>query len=196
MIGYQQAWDPTLGRFSKVFAQRKAYGNDRDANSGFKSAATMDNIPSNRTIATTKSSNDFTSRDLYIESLGESLALACDYMTNTPTTATAPTPVVDPMATLRLDMEAQCKQFELLFKKNSDLVTAFAKASACTNPDSGTTPKPRHTGWERSQAHLKKMCTHKPADCFSLAGNADKPPPTGRYPCQPDRSQGPTLILI
>jgi hypothetical protein len=71
----------------------------------------MYDLPSNHTIATTKSSSDFTSRDLYIESLKESLALAHDYLTNVPTTAPAPTPVVDPMATLHLDMEAQCKQF-------------------------------------------------------------------------------------
>jgi hypothetical protein len=56
--------------------------------------------------------------------------------------APAPTPVVDPMATLRLDMDAQCKQFELLLKKNSDIVATFAKASVSTNPGSCATPKP------------------------------------------------------
>jgi hypothetical protein len=57
---------------------------------------------------TTKSSSDFTSRDLYMKSLKESLALARNYVTNAPTMAPAPTPVVDPMATLHLDMEAKC----------------------------------------------------------------------------------------
>jgi hypothetical protein len=175
-------WDPTLDHFSKLFAQRKAYGNDRAANSKLESDATMYDIPSNRIITTTKSSGEFTSGDLYIESLKESLALACNYVTNSPTTAPAPTPVIDPMATLRLDMEAGRKQFELLLKQNLDLVTAFAKASASTNPGTGTTPKPRRTGCKRSWAHLKecpnckKICTHKPADCFSLAANADKCP--------------------
>ena len=86
----------------------------------------MYNLPSNRAIATTKSSGDFTSCDLYIKSLEESLALACNYMTNAPTTAPAPTPVVDPMAILRLDMEAQRKQFKLLLKQNLDLLPTFA----------------------------------------------------------------------
>jgi hypothetical protein len=186
----------------QTICERKTYGNDRTANSGFKSAATMYNVPSDRTITMTKSSGDFTSCDLYIESLKESLALAHDYVTNAPTRAPAPTPVVDPMATLHLDMEAQRKQFELLLKQNSDLVTAFAKASASNNPGSGTTPKPRHTGCKRSWAHLKecpnckKMCTHKPADCFSLAANTDKCLTNLKYPRQPDRSRGPLLILI
>jgi hypothetical protein len=84
-----KAWDPTLDHFSKLFAQRKAYGDNRAANSGFKSTAAMYYVPSNRTISMTKSSGDFTSRDLYIESLKESLALARDYMTNAPTMAPA-----------------------------------------------------------------------------------------------------------
>ncbi len=175
-------WDPTLNHFSKHFAQCKAYGNIHAANSGFESAATMFNVPSDCTFATSKSNGEFTARDLYIESLKESLALARDYMTNTPSMAPAPTPVVDPMTTLCLDMDAQRKQFELLPKQNLDLVAAFAKASVSPNPGSGATPKPRHTGHEQSWAHLKEcpncstMCTHKPDDCFFLAANADKRP--------------------
>jgi hypothetical protein len=85
-------------------------------------------------------------------------------------------------------MEAQRKQFNLLLKKNSDVVTMFAKASATTNPVSGTTPKPWRTGRERLRAHLKecpnykKMCTHKPVDCFSLAENADECPTNWKVP--------------
>jgi hypothetical protein len=96
--------------------------------------------------------------------------------------APAPTPVVDPMTTLRLDMDAQRKQIKLLLKQNLDLIAAFAKASASSNPGSGDIPKSRRTGCKRSQAYLKecpnckKMCTHKPDDCYSLAANADKCP--------------------
>ncbi len=175
-------WDPTLDYFSKLFAQRKAYGNDRAANSEFESAASMFDVPSDCTFMRSKSKGDFTSHDLYIESLEESLALARDYMTNAPTTAPAPTPVVDPLTTLHLDMDAQRKQFELLLKQNSDLVATFTKANASPNPGSGATPKPRCTGCECSRAHLKecpnfkKICTHKPDDCYSLAANADKCP--------------------
>jgi hypothetical protein len=183
-----KAWDPILDHFSKLFAQCKAYGNNCGAKRGIKSAAAMYNVPSNHTIATTKSSGDFTSRDLYIESLKESLALACNYVTNAPMTAPAPTPVVNPMATLHLDINAQCKQLELLLKQNLDLVTTFAKVSVNTNPGSGATPKLRRTGCGCSRAHLKecpnckKMCTHKPANCFYLATNADKHPTNWKVP--------------
>ncbi len=75
-------WDPTLDHFSKLFAQRKVYGNNRAANSIFESAATMFDVPSDRTFVTSKSNGNFTTRNLYIKSLEESLALARNYMTN------------------------------------------------------------------------------------------------------------------
>ncbi len=50
-------WDPTLEHFSKLFVQCKAYGNVRAANSGFKSAATMLDVHSDRTFVTSKSNN-------------------------------------------------------------------------------------------------------------------------------------------
>ncbi len=102
--------------------------------------------------------------------------------------APAPTPVIDPMTTLRLDMDAQRKQFELLLNQNLELVAAFMKASVSPNSGSGATPKPRRTGCERSQAHLKecpnckKMCTHKPDDCYALAANVDKRPTNYKAP--------------
>ncbi len=85
-------------------------------------------------------------------------------------------------------MDAQRKQFKLLLKQNSDLITVFAKASASPNPGSGATPKPRRTGCKRLHAHLKecpnckKMCTHKPDDCYSLAVNAAKCPTNYKAP--------------
>jgi hypothetical protein len=62
-------WDPTLNHFSKLFVQRKAYGNICTASSGFESAATMFDVPSDCTFVTSKSNGNFTARDLYIESL-------------------------------------------------------------------------------------------------------------------------------
>jgi hypothetical protein len=122
------------------------------------------------TFAISKSNGNCTTRDLYIESIEESLALACDYVTNAPTQAPASTPIVDPLATLHLELDTQRKQFELLLKQNLDLVTAFVQTNARSNPGSSATPKPRRTGSKRSQTHLKecpnctKMCTHKPND--------------------------------
>jgi hypothetical protein len=197
-----KAWDPTLDHLSKRFAQCKAYSDNRAVNSGFKNASAICDIPTVCTIATTTSSGDFTSCDLYIKSLEESLALAHNYVIKAPTRAPAPTPVVDPMATQRLDMDAQCKQFELLLKQNLDLVTALAKASASTNPGSSATPKPRRTGCKHSWADLKecpncKICAPTSWLIISpwqrMRTNA---PQTISYPRQPDRSQGPTLILI
>jgi hypothetical protein len=181
-------WDPTLDHFSNLFAQCKAYGNDRAANSGFEIAATIFDIPSGHTFATSKSNGNSSACDLYIESLKESLALAREYMTNASITAPAPTPVIDPMTTLRLDMDAQRKQFKLLLRQNLDLVAGFVKTSASPNPSSGATPKPRRTGCKWSWAHLKEcpnckqMCTHKPDDCYSLAANADKRPTKYKAP--------------
>jgi hypothetical protein len=175
-------WDPTLDHSSNLFAQCKAYSNYHAANSRYESAASMFNVPSNRTFAMFKSNGNFTARDLYIKSLEESLALAHAYMTNAPTPAPASTPIVDPLATLCLKMDAQRKQFKLLLKQNPDLVTAFAQTNARPNPGSSATPKPRRTGCERLRTHLKecpnckKMCTHKPDDCYSLAANVDKCP--------------------
>jgi hypothetical protein len=56
-------WDLTLDHFSKLFAQCKAYGNNRAANSGFKNAATMFDVPSDRTFAMSKSNEDCTTCD-------------------------------------------------------------------------------------------------------------------------------------
>ncbi len=110
-LNANKEWDPSLDHFSKLFAQRKACSNDCAANNRFESAATMFDVPSNHTFVMSKCNGNFTVRDLYIESLEESLALACDYMTNAPTMAPASTPVVDPLATLHLEMDAQRKQF-------------------------------------------------------------------------------------
>ncbi len=148
----------------------------------------MFNVPSDRTFAMSKSNGNCTTHDLYIKSLKESLALAHDYVTNAPTPAPASTPIIDPLATLRLELDAQCKQFKLLLKQNSDLVTAFAQTNSRPNPGSSATPKPRCTGCNCLQTHLKegpnckKMCPHRPNDCYSLAANTDKCPTNYRAP--------------
>ncbi len=62
-------WDPTLDHFSKLFAQRKAYSNNRDANSRFESAATMLGVPSNCTFVKSKSNGNFTSQTYTLRAL-------------------------------------------------------------------------------------------------------------------------------
>jgi hypothetical protein len=68
----------TLQVFTKPFAQRKAYGDNHAANSGFDSAVHINDIPTNCSLVAT--SNDITTRGLYIESLEEWLAAAREYV--------------------------------------------------------------------------------------------------------------------
>jgi hypothetical protein len=67
-----KTWLHTLQIFTKLFAQRKAYRDDHMANSGFDSAAHINDIPTDCSLVST--SSDFTTHNLYIESLKESLA--------------------------------------------------------------------------------------------------------------------------
>ena len=72
-----KVWTTMLQFFTDLYAQCKVYGNNRAANSGFDSAALVHEYPLNQrdcTVASTTS--DITTRDLYIESLEESLAAA------------------------------------------------------------------------------------------------------------------------
>jgi hypothetical protein len=73
-----KTWLHTLQFFTGLFAQCKAYGDNRAANIGFDSPAHINDIPTNRSLVAT--SSDVTTRGLYIESLKESLAQQCGSM--------------------------------------------------------------------------------------------------------------------
>ena len=182
-----KGWDPTLDFFSLLYANRKAYGDDRAANSGFESAATMYNLPSNRTITTSTNSGDTASRDLYIESLEESLAIAREYVAKAP--GTISTAIPTEFERMKVEMEAQRKQFEALMKQNSDLVTALANTNtvATSTNKAQTTPRSERQRTRDSTGmtecpNCKKMGRHKPENCFNLAKNADKRPTGWRVP--------------
>jgi hypothetical protein len=96
-----KTWLHTLQFFTKLFAQRKAYKDDHAANSGFDSAAHINDIPTNRSLVSTFS--DFTTCDLYIESLEQSLAEAREYVTKE-RAATPDKP--DPANLLRIELDA------------------------------------------------------------------------------------------
>jgi hypothetical protein len=102
LINKDKTWALTLQHFTQLCAQQKAYGDNRAANSGFDSMANIYDVPSNRTMASTAPS-EITTRDLYIESLEESLAAAREYVTKVPNTPIAP----DPMTILRAELDAQ-----------------------------------------------------------------------------------------
>ncbi len=117
-----KTWLDTLHFFTKLFAQRKAYGDDHVANSGFDSVTHINDIPTNCSLVST--SSNFTTRNLYIENLKESLAAAWEHVAK----ERAPTPdKLDPADLLRTELEAQRKQFDLIMKQNSALLAAIAK---------------------------------------------------------------------
>ncbi len=75
-----------------------------------------------------------TTRDLYIESLEELLTAARKYVTKFPNTPIAP----DPMAMLCAELNTHQKQFELIMKQNSDLLTNMAQNSGGNSGGGGS----------------------------------------------------------
>ncbi len=59
-----KTWLHTLQFLTKLFAQGKAYGDNRTANSGFNSAAHINDIPIDRSLVST--SSDLITCNLYI----------------------------------------------------------------------------------------------------------------------------------
>jgi len=82
-----KVWDKTLAHFTDLFSLRKAYGDDKVANSGFESAAHVRDHASTCSVTTANTESDFTC-NLYIQSLEESLAAAWDYCALDTTTRT------------------------------------------------------------------------------------------------------------
>ncbi len=68
LLDANKAWDKTLAQFTELFSLRKAYGEDRAANSGFESAAHVRDHSSARSNITADTKSDLT-RNLYIKSL-------------------------------------------------------------------------------------------------------------------------------
>jgi hypothetical protein len=119
-----KTWLYTLQFCTKLFAQRKAYRDNCAANSGFDSAAHINDIPTDRSLVST--SSDFTTRNLYIESLEESLAAGREYVAK----ECAPTlDKSDPANLLPIELDAQQKQFKLIIQQNSALLAAMAKGN-------------------------------------------------------------------
>jgi hypothetical protein len=61
-----KVWEKILTHFTDLYALRKAYGNNRAANSSFESAAHIRENSLGHSIITTESN---LTRDLYVESL-------------------------------------------------------------------------------------------------------------------------------
>ena len=97
----------TLAHFTELFSLLcKAYGDDRAANSGFESAAHVQDHSSACSIITANTKSDLT-RDLYIESLEESLAAAQEQYALDATTRTHVPQAFDPLTLLQTKLAEQ-----------------------------------------------------------------------------------------
>jgi uncharacterized membrane protein YgcG len=153
------------------------------ANSSLDSEAHIKDNPTNCSIIST--SSDITTRDLYIESLKESLAAAQEYVAKKRT----PTPdKPDPVALLCTELDTQCKQFDLIMKQNSALQAAMAKGNGGGDSRGGGGDgggggsrggggnRRRDCGTKAMCPNCNKMVVHAAANCFMLPANKDKIP--------------------
>jgi hypothetical protein len=180
-------WDKTLAHFTDLLSLRKAYGNDKAANSGFESAANFRDHASTRSVTTSNTISDFT-HDLYIESLEESLAAAWDYCASDATTRTPVPPAFDTTMLLRTELAEQRKQVAEVMAQNATLMAALSKGGRAGDGEGdgggrskggGSNKGSRNeTPWKEKTLciNCNKVVIHNPATCFSLEANKDKCP--------------------
>jgi hypothetical protein len=199
-----KVWEKPLTHLTDLYTLRKAYGNDRVANSSFKSAAHVQENSLGHSVITTES--NFT-RNLYIESLEESLAAAHKYVAKDTAASAAPPPANEQLTLLRNNLDAQCKQFELVMEQNSKLLAALSMGggdgggrgggsssggenNGCVANNGSGARKGGGGGGGRgggssrnSTFRDKKLCpncnkwvVHFPEECFSLEANKNKCP--------------------
>ena len=93
--------------------------------------------------------------------------------------------VTDPTAPLRVELEAQRKQFDLIMEQNTNLLMAMAKNGVSGGGGGGGGDGGRgggHGGGGRKHSptalcsNCNKMVTHKPEDCYSLEANKSNIP--------------------
>ncbi len=119
-----KVWGKTLTHFMNLYALRKAYGNDRAANRGFKSAAHIQENSLGHSVITTECN---LTHDLYDESLEDILAVAQEYVTKEMAAGAVPPPANEQLTLLCNNLVAQRKQFKLVMEQNSKLPVAFSK---------------------------------------------------------------------
>jgi len=153
------------------------------ANSGFESAAHIRDHSSAHSIITATTKSDLT-RDLYIESLEESLAAAWEQYASDATTRTPVPPAFDPLMLLQTELAEQRKQVSDVMAQNAKLIATLSKGGG----DGGGGGKGKGNNGDNSNRHKtpwkeKQLCpncnkdvVHVPADCFSLKANKDKCP--------------------
>jgi hypothetical protein len=136
LLDTNKVWDKTLAHFTDLFSLRKAYGDNKATNSGFKSAAHVRNHSSTCSVTTASTKSDFT-RDLYIKSLEESLAAARKYSTLDATTRTCVPPAFDPLTHLQTKLAEQRKQVSEVVAQNASLMAALFKGGGGSDGGGG-----------------------------------------------------------
>jgi hypothetical protein len=126
LLDMNKVWDKTLAHFTDLFSLRKAYGNNKAANSRFESAAHVRDHSSARSVTTANTESDFMG-DLYIKSLEESLTAAWEYCALDATTCTPAPPAFDPLMLLQTKLVEQRKQVSEVMVQNTSLMAALSK---------------------------------------------------------------------
>jgi len=128
LLDSNKVWDKKLAHFfTELLSLRKAYGDDRAANSGFESAAHIRDHSSVHSIITATTESDLT-RDLYIESLEESLAAAREQYASDATTRTPIPPAFNPLTLLQTELAEQRKQVSDVMAQNAKLIATLSKS--------------------------------------------------------------------
>ncbi len=189
LLDANKVWDKTLAHFTDHFSLRKAYGNNKAANSRFESTAHVHDPSSARSVITANTESDFT-RDHYIESLEETLVAAQEHCATDATTRSPVPPVFDPLTLLQTELAEQHKQVSEVMAQNAKLMAALSKGGGGGDGNGGgggggrgkgggSNNGGRHkTPWKEKKLcpNCKKVVVHNPAECFSFKENEDKRP--------------------
>jgi hypothetical protein len=136
LLDTDKYWDKTIAHFTDLFSLRMAYGNNNAANSGFESKVSICNHSSAQSVITSNTESDFT-QDLYIKSLEESLAAACNYCTTDAATCTPVPPSINHFAILQTELAEQRKQVTEVMAQNTKFLVALSKGDGSGGSGSG-----------------------------------------------------------
>ena len=195
-----KVWDKTLAHFTELFSLRKAYGVDKDANSGFESAAHVCDHSSAHSVITANTESDFT-RDLYIKSLEvkESLAAAWEQYALDTTTRTPIPPAFDPLMLLKTKLSEQRKQVSEVMAQNANLIATLSKGVG--DGEKGKGGSGDNGDWHKTPWKEKKLCLncnkvviHDAEDCFSLRSNKAQRSKEWGTKKTTDRDRGPKIM--
>jgi len=197
-----KVWDKTLAHFMELFSLRKAYGNDRAANSGFESAAHIRDHSSAHSIITATTESDLT-RDLYIESLKKSLAAAWEQYASDATTRTPVPPAFDPLTLNQTKLGEQRKQVLDVMAQNAKLIATLSKGGSGgggekgkgNDGDNSDRHKPHGKRKNSALTATRKLSTIPRIVSPSRPTRTNAPSPRDGGPnAETDRDRGPKIM--